>query len=284
MRPSAKPLRGVTVPGVNLQRGAQGAAVKRLQSALVKARVMTQAQMNTGPGIFGPLTQASLKKFQKAHGVEAIGVYGPKTRAAFVRLGAKVAKVPKPPAPTGLRKKIVAEGKWGAAHRGQIHYRQTRPIDGINHPHKLPLNTDCSGFVTLCYKWAGAPDPNGNGYNGSGYTGTLDAHMRHIPQSRLQPGDLCLWKGKHVSLVVQTGADPLLISHGEERGPYPIPLSAQKHGFRGTPLIWLSLPMRKRAATKRAVMPLSAEEAMKSDPPAEEALSDEDIVPVADDA
>jgi hypothetical protein len=94
MRPSAKPLRGVTVPGVNLQRGAQGAAVKRLQSALVKARVMTQAQMNTGPGIFGPLTQASLKKFQKAHGVEAIGVYGPKTRAAFVRLGAKVAKVP----------------------------------------------------------------------------------------------------------------------------------------------------------------------------------------------
>jgi peptidoglycan hydrolase-like protein with peptidoglycan-binding domain len=92
---AGKPLRGVRVPGVNLQRGAQGAAVKQLQSALVQTRVMTQAQMNTGPGSFGPQTQASLRKFQRAHGVEAIGVYGPKTRAAFVRLGAKVA--PKPP-------------------------------------------------------------------------------------------------------------------------------------------------------------------------------------------
>jgi peptidoglycan hydrolase-like protein with peptidoglycan-binding domain len=95
---AGKPLKGVTVPGVDLQRGAQGAAVKQLQRALVKARVMTQAQMNTGPGVFGPVTQASLKKFQRAHRVEAIGVYGPKTRAAFVRLGAKLAKAPKPPA------------------------------------------------------------------------------------------------------------------------------------------------------------------------------------------
>lgn len=95
--PSAgKPLTGVTVPRVDLQRGAQGAAVKQLQRALVKARVMTQAQMDTGPGVFGPQTQAALKKFQRAHGVEAIGVYGPKTRAAFVRLGAKLAKAAKP--------------------------------------------------------------------------------------------------------------------------------------------------------------------------------------------
>ena len=221
---AGKPLSGVKVPGVNLQRGAQGGAVKQLQSALVKAKAMTQAQMNTGPGMFGPQTQRSLKKFQQAHGVEAIGVYGPKTRAAFVRLGAKVAAVPRPPVPTGLRKKIVAEGKWGATNKIRIHYQQRRPIDGLRQPHKLPLNIDCSGFVTLCYKWAGAPDPNGNGYNGAGYTGTLEAHMRHIPQSKLQPGDLCLWKGKHVSLVVQTGADPLLISHGEESGPVRDPV------------------------------------------------------------
>ena len=68
---AGKPLAGVTVPGVNLQRGAQGGAVKQLQSALVKAGVMTQAQMNSGPGSFGPLTQASLKKFQRAHGVDS---------------------------------------------------------------------------------------------------------------------------------------------------------------------------------------------------------------------
>jgi cell wall-associated NlpC family hydrolase len=277
---AGKPLKGVTVPSVGLQRGAQGAAVMQLQRALVKARVMTQAQMNTGPGIFGPQTQASLKKFQRAHGVEATGVYEPKTRAAFVRLGAKLAKAPKPPAPTALRKKIVAEGKWGVSHKGKIHYKQRRPIDGIKHAHKLPLYTDCSGFVTLCYKWAGAPDPNGNGYNGAGNTGTLEAHMRHIPRARLQPGDLCLWQGQHVSLVVQTGADPLLISHGQESGPYPIRLSAQKKGFRGTPLIWLTLPAAKRAALELAVTSPSAEDATKSDPPAEEGLSDQDIAPL----
>jgi hypothetical protein len=179
-------------------------------------------------------------------------------------------------------KKIVAEGKWGAAHKGRIHYQQRRPIDGLKRRHKLPLNIDCSGFVTLCYKWAGAPDPNGNGYNGSGYTGTLEAHMRHIPKSRVQPGDLCLWKGKHVSLVVRGGADPLLISHGTESGPYAIRFSAQKRGFRGTPLIWLTLPLR-RAVMDRAAAPLGPEDAMKSDPPAEQGLSDEDIVPLPPD-
>lgn len=95
---SAKPLRGVTLPRVELQRGAEGPGVKQLQRALVKLRLMTQAQMNTGPGTFGPITERALKKFQRAHGVDAIGVYGPKTRAAFVRLGAKLGRAPKPPA------------------------------------------------------------------------------------------------------------------------------------------------------------------------------------------
>jgi peptidoglycan hydrolase-like protein with peptidoglycan-binding domain len=46
--------------------------------------------MNTGPGVFGPKTEAALKEFQAAHGVPNTGYYGPKTRAAFEKLGAKV--------------------------------------------------------------------------------------------------------------------------------------------------------------------------------------------------
>jgi len=83
-------LKGVTVPSANLKRGDSGAAVEQLQKALVKGGYMTQAQMNTGPGSFGPKTESALKKFQGDHGVEAIGQYGPKTRAAFEKLGAKV--------------------------------------------------------------------------------------------------------------------------------------------------------------------------------------------------
>ena len=37
----------------------------------------------------------------------------------------------------------------------------------------LPLTTGCSGFVTICFYEAGAPDPNGLDYSGLGYTGTL---------------------------------------------------------------------------------------------------------------
>lgn len=266
---ATKPLQGVTVPGIDLRRGAEGPGVRQLQRALVKLRLMTQEQMNTGPGIFGPITEAALKKFQHAHGVDAIGVYGPKTRAAFVKLGAKLAPVPKPPPAGALRTKIVAQAKWGVAHKAKIHYEQSRPMDGINKLHKLPLNIDCSAFATLCYKWAGAPDPNGFGYNGLGYTRTLESHMRHIPHAQIHPGDLCLWQGRHVSVVVAAGPDPLLASHGEESGPYLIRLSAQKKGFPGVRLIWLTLPKKTRAAVESSTMRLSRAELNKSDPPAE---------------
>jgi predicted chitinase len=64
--------------------------VKELQTALVKLGHMSQAEMNTGPGVFGPKTESALKEFQAAHGVPNTGYYGPKTRAAFEKLGAKV--------------------------------------------------------------------------------------------------------------------------------------------------------------------------------------------------
>ncbi|MDI3288206.1 peptidoglycan-binding protein [Polyangium sp. 15x6] len=102
----AGPLAGTTLPGTNLKRGAKGAGVKALQAALVKLGHMTQAEMNTAPGRFGPKTEAALKKFQARRGVPSTGTYGPKTRAAFAKLGAKMG--PAKPAPP---KKGPARGK-----------------------------------------------------------------------------------------------------------------------------------------------------------------------------
>lgn len=129
-----------------------------------------------------------------------------------------------------VRSEIVANALWGVAHEGQVHYRQSRPIDGIGHKRKLPLTTDCSGFVTDCYNWAGAPDPNGLGYNGQGYTGTLLNHLDRIPRAKARPGDLVVFgpaPGRHVVVIVGTGADPYIVSHGQERGPMKMKLSAQ---------------------------------------------------------
>ncbi len=83
-------VKGMPLPGRDLEKGARGAAVEQLQKALVKGGYMTQAEMNTGPGVFGPRTESALKDFQAANGVNNTGYYGPLTRAAFSKLGAKV--------------------------------------------------------------------------------------------------------------------------------------------------------------------------------------------------
>jgi peptidoglycan hydrolase-like protein with peptidoglycan-binding domain len=98
-------LKGMTLPSGDLEKGMRGPQVEQLQKALVKTGHLTQAAMNTGPGIFGEKTFAALKAFQADNGVDAIGRYGPKTRAAFEKLGAKIgggtAPAPTPTGPTG---------------------------------------------------------------------------------------------------------------------------------------------------------------------------------------
>jgi len=141
-----------------------------------------------------------------------------------------------------VRVQIVANARWGIEHEPDVHYEQLRPIDGLHEAHRLPLHTDCSGFSTLCYAWAGAPDPNGLGYGGQGYTGTLLQHMERIPLSAVRPGDLVVWgppPGHHVALVLESGSDPLLCSHGQEKGPLEIRFSVETH-YQPPPAVWLS--------------------------------------------
>jgi len=66
---------------------------------------------------------------------------------------------------------------------------------------------DCSAFATLCYKEANCEDPNGNKYNGQGYTGTLVRHG--IPVTTPQPGDLLFYGSPpdyhHVAVYIGGG-------------------------------------------------------------------------------
>ena len=128
---------------------------------------------------------------------------------------------------TSLRRKIVAAARWGIAHEPRIHYGEIRPIPlGTT----LPLTTDCSGFVTICFYVADAPDPNGLGYSGQGYTGTLLDHLQAIERADAARGDIVVWgayPGRHCAIVLEPGVDPLLASHGRERGPIAIRYSAE---------------------------------------------------------
>jgi peptidoglycan hydrolase-like protein with peptidoglycan-binding domain len=64
---------------VMLARGSKGLQVEVLQKALASLGV------NPGPldGLFGPKTEAAVKRFQKAENLEVDGVVGPKTQAAI---------------------------------------------------------------------------------------------------------------------------------------------------------------------------------------------------------
>lgn len=147
------------------------------------------------------------------------------------------------------RRRIVAVARWGIAHAAEIHYVELRPIEGLHRPWGVPLRTDCSGFATLCYAWAGAPDPNGRSYDGQGYTGTLLAHLRPVPLDGVRQGDLVVWgepPGVHTALVLEPGGDPLLCSHGEESGPVAIRFSVESRG-QPEPAVWLTPPPHETA-------------------------------------
>ena len=146
---------------------------------------------------------------------------------------------------TSLRAKIVAAARWGIANEPRIHYGEVRPMPLGR---ALPLTTDCSGFVTLCYYLAGAPDPNGLGYSGYGWTGTLLRHLAETDTPRA--GDIVVfgaYPGKHCAIALAGGRDPLLVSHGMERGPLAIRLSAET-AIQQAPATWLSLEAAAAAA------------------------------------
>jgi hypothetical protein len=203
-------------------------------------------------GVFGPLTAAAIRRAKWALGY-------PDDRcdaSAGPALVGYLQGAPLPPdyearrsarlhdaaKAVTLREQIVANARWGIANERDIHYVQARPIDAIDEARRLPLRTDCSGFATLCYAWAGAPDPNGLAFCGQGYTGTLLRHMERIPAAAACPGDLVVWgpaPGHHVALVLEPGVDPLLCSHGQERGPFAIRFSEETR-FQPSPVVWLS--------------------------------------------
>jgi peptidoglycan hydrolase-like protein with peptidoglycan-binding domain len=124
---------------------------------------------------------------------------------------------------TDVRNDIVNWAKWGVAnHAGFTYSEGGNRMEGVHKPGVTPCVCDCSAFVTYCYSWAGAPDPNGQGYDGQGYTGTLLSHGTEIPLAQVVPGDVIVYgpgTGDHTAIIVEAGPDPLTVSMGEQGDP-----------------------------------------------------------------
>ncbi|KPI14958.1 hypothetical protein OK074_8545 [Actinobacteria bacterium OK074] len=147
-----------------------------------------------------------------------------------------------------VRQEMVNNCLWGVQHDPDIHYSQTRPMPINVAKYHLPLSTDCSGFATIMAKWSGAGDPNGSGFNGYGYTGTMLDHCEHISAAATLPGDLVVFgahPGTHVVVLLESAAKGLgamCVSHGQEADPIRVPLSDEVSSHPGEPLTYLRLP------------------------------------------
>lgn len=108
--------------GGTLKKGANGPAVRALQDHLVRLGYMTRAQVNTGPGVFGPRTDAALRSFQSAQGLTSDGIFGPDTFRAL-----RNARTPSTPG-TGNGTGDTSEyRRWNVYSTGD---RQARLADG----------------------------------------------------------------------------------------------------------------------------------------------------------
>jgi putative peptidoglycan binding protein len=141
----------------------------------------------------------------------------------------------------------VAAALMCVRHRSVIHYTQggLRMV-GVNrrmYPPNYPHYGDCSSMVTWWYFVSGAPDPNGLGYNGLGFTGTQSPRGVRVHYSSAPPMAVVFYgRGNtigHEALVVKTGSQ--IVSHGSEIGPvlvgitYRSPIQANKYDLRQRP-------------------------------------------------
>jgi cell wall-associated NlpC family hydrolase len=65
-----------------VRHGQRGVAV-----AVVQVRLRASGQCLAVDGIFGPITLAGVRRFQRAHGITAVGFVGPRTWAALANFG-----------------------------------------------------------------------------------------------------------------------------------------------------------------------------------------------------
>lgn len=121
--------------------------------------------------------------------------------------------------------------KYRRDKRSQIHYTQSsKRMQGVKSkmrpvPPKLSIWEDCSSECTYEDWLVGWPDPNGLGYSGQGYTGTMIRHGKLVANPQI--GDKVFygasrWDINHVAEYIGGG---MVHSHGSESGPEPHPIN-----------------------------------------------------------
>jgi cell wall-associated NlpC family hydrolase len=248
-----------------LELGSSGASVKQLQLEL------KQAGLYSGPidGHFGSQTDASLKKFQRQHGLKADGWAGPQTLAKLkghstgssTHSSFTPSKTSAKPT-TGAGPAVQASGPRTGQINSMLQWSKSKvgtpyaavnpfrfgsvPWDGKAHTsvngtgtvYHFPKGTqvfDCSGFVVASYRKLGV-DLAAHGLATSGAINANSNHfLQNVPTSQLQPGDL-------ITLKPENGVGHVVIYEGNGR----IVQCSGGKGVNEAPLDWSRVQSARR--------------------------------------
>ena len=107
-------------------KGETGDRVKQIQEALRKAVAPDLAI----DGDYGPVTEAVVKTFQAAKGLEADGIVGPATAKELEKYLTSAPPPPIPAAPTGIVDWKSGKGSWYAQYEGHFKWRDPGDAPG----------------------------------------------------------------------------------------------------------------------------------------------------------
>lgn len=191
-----------------LRLGTRGQAVRDLQRRLEQKGFELGAQ----DGVFGPRTEAAVRRFQRANGLVVDGIVGPKTWSSLKKNApAPIAKPSKPsaPSPKSQGDKILQAAAAVASQRfryvwGGGHKAKPGASTGIDKKTTVAdddrtKGVDCSGFVRLAvFKATGKDSMNG--------TAAMQYRKsKPISRSELKPGDLIFFGRPITHVAVYAG-------------------------------------------------------------------------------
>lgn len=219
----AVPRKPYLITGRNpLHLGMEGSDVFALQRALKAAGCRKRRATKH----YGVRCRYNVRVFQKRHNLKVTGKFGQATMDKLAKYydGYGVYLINQQAKKTARATAVHQSVKTAfflLAHKNETYYTQDANLRMLCvtqkiYPPRVPKWFDCSSTCTWYRFVAHLPDPNGLGYNGYGFTGTMLEQGKKVTDPL--PGDMTFYSNPdHVAIEVGQG---YVISNGSTPGPY----------------------------------------------------------------
>ncbi|SES20203.1 peptidoglycan-binding protein [Salipaludibacillus aurantiacus] len=141
-----------------LRRGARGAQVRELQSALADRGFKTSSQVD---GVYGPLTQQAVRDFQRSAGISVDGIAGPQTYGALNGSSSSSSSSSASSSSSSSSSSNATTVSSSSSSSVDAMISTARSVIGSKYQWggTTPSGFDCSGFINYVYNQHGKSIP-----------------------------------------------------------------------------------------------------------------------------